>query len=678
MGSLLTVYSERQDLQAAFPEVKNGNYDRLIEWAVRCGTTIDGQKNLLLMYKDWYRSQLPKHSMRKVGLPELAITGIRIIREEGLKSFIQKAVEKITEQDLTARSLVRSPSHMRSHTLRPCSPEQYSLWMSLNQPSHKKLENMRAETERFSYRPLVSICMSTYNSSRAYLSKALVSVQSQIYENWELIIIDDGASSPDIRALLTSFSEKDKRIHLILNDINQGAPAAHNQALAKAKGDYVVILDHDDLLEHHALFSLVSYINKDGKGLDLIYSDEALIDEHDRVTYIKFRPDFSPDFLLSHQYFNHMVAIKRSIVEQIGGYDEKFPSISYDYDLYLRVVAVTTKIGHIPEVLYRWRRYETSTSHQRKGMVMEQSKIALSKAMKMMNIEGSVEDGLRFNFFRVRRKLKDESLSIIILSKNVYLLERCLRSIEAKTKYNNYEIIVVANNIDTDVAKEYLEQIAAKYSNRCRIMHYDKPFNFSEMNNYAASVSKGQHLLFLNDDTEVLEDESIEAMLEHSQREDVGAVGAKLLYPDNTVQHAGVIVGLFNSCEHIHKHSQATDSGYYGSLIAIRNFSAVTAACIMVPRKVFEKVGGFDKELGTVLNDIDLCLRIRKLGYLIVYTPYAVLYHYEHATRKGLLPLHPHNEDILFKQRWKDLIIKGDPYYNPNLSRRHFDCRPHL
>jgi GT2 family glycosyltransferase len=290
----------------------------------------------------------------------------------------------------------------------------------------------------------------------------------------------------------------------------------------------------------------------------------------------------------------------------------------------------------------------------------------------MMGIDGTVKDGLWFNYFRVIRALRDEKLSIIIPTRNTVLLDRCIKSIESKTKYKNYEIIVMANNIEGDDHMRYLKKLESKH----RVIYYNKPFNFSAMNNYAASIAKGEHLFFLNDDTEVLLDGSIEAMLEHSQREEVGAVGAKLLFPNNTIQHAGVVMGLFDSCEHFHKFHPADDPGYLGSLMAVRNFSAVTAACVMIPRRVFEKAGGFDEKLSIVFNDIDLCLRIRSLGYLIVYTPYTLLYHYEHATRKGILPLHPEDQDMLLKERWKEIISKGDPYFNPNLSRYHYYPRP--
>ena len=672
MGALLTMYSQREDLQVAFPEVRQGGYTRLLEWADKHGTTTDDQKELLLEHKDWYKSQLVK--VKKPGRPEnVAMASVKIIREEGMRSFLHKAHEKIRrrEFEILEDPFTQSSLH-EAYRLRPCSPEQYKLWMSLNQPSAQKLNQMRSEIGQLSYRPRITVCMAVYNPEQHYLSNALTSVLNQVYEDWELIIVDDHSDRPHVRPFLISFAEQDKRIRLYLKETNEGAPKALNEAFAKAAGDYVVIVDHDDVLEPHALYELARYLNEEGRDSDLTYSDESLIDTKDEVIYIYFRPDFSPDLLLSHCYFVHMVAIKRSFLEKMGGFDRKY-SVTWDYDFYLRAMTQTKKIGHIPKVLYRYRMHENSVSHIHKDKVMEQAKMALANSMKTMGIDGTVEDGLLFNFFRVKRRLKDELLSVIIPTKNVYLLQRCIDSIEGKTKYENYEIIIVANNISHET-KAYLEKVAS--TPRYRICYYDKPFNFSGMCNYAVSLAKGDHLLFLNDDTEILTEGSIESMLEHSQREEVGAVGAKLLYPNDRIQHAGVVIGLLSACEHVHKFHPAKDPGYCGWLIAIRDCTAVSGACMMIPRKVFERVGGFDEQLSITYNDIDLCLRIRKLGYLVVYTPYAVLHHYEQATRKSLPTVHPYQQDMLFRKRWKELIWQGDPYYNPNLSPWHYDCRP--
>ncbi len=629
---------------------------------------------ILLPYRKMIDKLLPMKTRRRL-LYTYAINSVKILVDEGWKSLFARISGKIRANfHKKAPPDAGRAGMVDPNALPPCSPEQYRLWMSIHRPSHRALKQMQREAKRFAYRPTISVCMPVYNTEERWLTKALNSVCAQVYDDWELIAIDDGSDQPHVKRLLTSYAKQDKRIQAQFKDKNEGIPKTLNQAFAHAQGDFIVIVDSDDILEPHALYELVRYLNEHGPDWDLIYSDEALINEEDYVFYIHFRPDFSPDFLLSHQYFVHLVAVRRSLLQEIGGCDETFPNVAWDYDLWLRATAQARKIGHISKVLYLWRRCESLGSHHLKDMVMEQSKRALEKAMKLKGIEGTVENGLGFNYFRVRRRLKkDEKLTIIIPTKNrVELLDRCIKSIEANTSFDHYEIVVVANNPDTDVAKTYLQELTRSH----RVLYYNKPYNFSALNNYAARMTQGEHLLFLNDDMEVLAEGSIEAMLEHSQREEVGAVGARLLFPNDTVQHAGVVIGLLDACEHIHKFHPANDLGYLGSLIAIRNYSAVTAACMMVPRRVFERVGGFDERLAVVFNDIDLCLRIRQLGYLIVYTPYAEFRHYEHATRKANLPLHPQDEDLLFKERWREMIQQGDPYYNPNLSRRHFDCRP--
>ncbi len=673
MTLLLAIYAERQDLQRTFPEVKNGQYQRLLEWVCNYGTTIDMQKELLVIHKDWYASQLPEAHKERGNLAKIVFASIKTIKEEGTGSFVRKSLEKFHKREFKILGELSPSSGHYAYRLFPHSPEQYRLWMSFNQPSPESLTHMRIKIDQLSYRPRISICMAVYNTEEHYISGAINSVLNQVYEDWELIVVDGCSNKPHVRPLLKFFAEQDKRVRVYLKETNGGLPKDMNEAYSKATGDYIVILDSDDIIEPHALYELVHYLNYEGRDLDLIYSDEALIDTKDQVNYIWFRPDFSLDLLLSYCYFCHMTAIKRSFLMQLGGYDEVF-SVTPDYDFFLRVAVQTKRIGHIPKVLYRYRLHENSFTHVYKDEMVEQSRMAISRAIKMMGIEATVEDGLSFNYFRVKRRLKDESLSVIILTKNVHLLENCVKSIVTKTRYENYEIIIVANNLDSDEEKNYLEKIAL--DPRCKITHWSKPFNYSAMCNYAASIAKGQHLLFLNDDTTILAEESIEAMLEHSQRDTVGAVGAKLLYPDNTIQHAGVIIGLFDCCEHIHKCHPSADAGYLGWVAAIRNYSAVTGACMMIPRKIFETVGGFDEKLSVTFNDIDLCLRIRQLGYLVVYTPHAVLYHYEQATRKKLRHIHPYEQHMLFKNSWREIIEKGDPYYNPNLSRWHYDCRP--
>ena len=612
---------------------------------------------------------------KREGLKKIAIASLRTINEKGFQEFLKETQVKIKRKEFkileTPKEITETSPDIDPANLPVNNPLACELWMTRHQPKMSDISKMEKELKSFKYKPQISIVIPVYNPPEKYLTEAIDSVIHQVYQNWEIIAVNDGSTDENVGNILESYSKKDKRIRVFHKE-NEGVPKTLNYGFSKSKGEYVVVLDNDDILEPHALFELVQFLNVHGTDWNLIYSDETLINENAKPFALFFRPDFSPDFFLSHQYFVHMVATKRSVLEEIGGADKTFPNVSWDYDLWGRVIAKDfKKVGHIPRVLYRWRRYKESTSTQEVSKVMEQSKIALRKLMKILNIEGEVYDGLNFNFFRIKRNLRNEKVSIIILTRDPILTKQCVESIENKTTYKNYEIIILANNLKNEEDKKMFDEIGLKH----KVVYYNKPFNFSQMNNYAVKFASGDHLLFLNDDTEIILEGTVEAMLEHSQRKEVGAVGARLLFYNNTIQHAGVIMGLFDSCEHIFKF-KGDDLQYLGSNFAIRNYSAVTAAAVMVPRRVFEEVGGFDEKLAIVFNDIDLCLRIRERGYLITYTPYAAFYHYEHATRKdGKSDLHPVNEDMMFKQRWKSLIA-NDPYYNPNLSRYHYDSRP--
>ena len=783
---LFSIFDQRPDLKISYPEVVNGNYNRLIQWVLDiCTNKItfeDDVRNRLSKFSEWYKEYLISHQIhdevkdrlgeiqdlqshvkelqsqkdayvnqieelqirnerneqsivelqsqkdayvnqieelqirnensldelisiksslgykitraygsgidrifvdgtRRGELKKIFSISIRLMIENGMIDFARQAIIKIKRKEFKISEPLgqiiqksndtaqNDPSNLPGY-----SEEQCEIWMNRNQPKNEDLIYMRNRAKKFYYRPLISICIPVYNPKGEFLIKALQSVINQIYGNWELIAVDDGSDQKHVEQTLQLFSKKDERIKVWFTKQNQGIPKTLNHAFSKAKGDFVIILDNDDILEPHALFELVRHLNEHGDNFNLIYSDEALVNENDKVTYLHFRPDFSLDLFLSCQYFVHMVAIKKSVLNEVGGCDETLSNVAWDYDLWSRIVTrQLNKIGHIPRILYRWRRYEESTSTKSKDMVMSQSKIILGRTLKRLGIKGQVEDGYGFNNFRVIRELKDEKLSIIILSRDGHLASKCVQSIEKKTKFKNYEIIILANNLQTSGNRKMFEKIGQKH----RVIFYDKPFNFSAMNNYAAKLANGKHFLFLNDDTEIIHEGSIEAMLEHSQRDDIGVVGAKLLFPGNTIQHVGVVMGLFDSCEHVHKFQENLPN-YGGFSSLIRNYSAVTGAAMMIPKKVFEEVNGFDEELAIVFNDIDLCLRIGKTGRLVVYTPYAVFYHYEHASRKdGIMDLHPSHEDMIFRKKWEE-IINYDPLYNPNLSRYHYDCRPNF
>lgn len=526
---------------------------------------------------------------------------------------------------------------------------------------------LRDEASAFGYRPLISVVVPVYNPEQEWLERALDSVLGQVYPNWELCICDDKSTKPHVREILSSYERLDRRIKVEYAEENSGISGASNAALSLATGEYVALLDHDDEFTPDALFEVVRVL-QEHPGADLIYSDEDLVDEDGKPRWPHFKPDWSPDMLLSHNYITHLGVYRKKIVDEIGGFRLGLEG-SQDFDLVLRFTEKTDRIFHIPKVLYHWRAVEGSAAldSQNKPYTHERSRKALSEAMERRGIEGSVEDGFSANYLRVKRKIKDNpKVSIIIPTRNnASLLKNCIDSIERLTGYRNYEILIVDNNSTDPEAVEYLSSV------RHRVVPFKGEFNYSRINNFAVSQSSGEYVLLLNDDTEVITEEWLQAMLEHAQRPEVGAVGAKLLFPNDRVQHAGIVLGcglpwLPGIVDHAYKSYPVRSAGYAGTLKTVRNYSAVTAACMMLRRAVFDEVGGFDEEnLKVAFNDVDLCLRMRELGYLVVYTPYAELYHYESASRKfEKIDL---AETQYMIDRWSD-ILSRDPYYNPNFS----------
>jgi len=494
-------------------------------------------------------------------------------------------------------------------------------------------------------------------------------------------LADGNSSRQGVKELLERYANRDSRIKVKFLPVNRGTAGNSNAALSLATGEFVGFLDHDDYLAPNALYEVVKLLSTNPKA-DFVYTDEVLISGKGKPYCVLYRPDFSLDYFLSHPYIVHFVVIRKELIDSVGGFREEFPT-SHDYDLFLRILSKTRNICHIPKVLYYWRTHPSSAGHVYKPRVMELSKIALTDFLRREGIAGSVHDTGYFNFFRVKRQIIGRPLvSIIILTKDkVEFLKRCIQSIEEKTTYRNYEVIVVDNMSESPDTKEYLEYLQTHYPNYS-VIPFREPFNFSRLNNHAATYAKGQHLLFLNNDTEVISGEWLEAMLEHSQRDEVAFVGAKLLFPDGRIQHVGVVIGLLGCAEHVYKFAQSrNDIGYLGHFVSIRNWSAVTAACMMVKKAVFEELGGFDEKLKISWGDTDLCLRAIEKGYLNVFTPYAELYHYESATRGEGKPFEPDSypEDRrYFERRWKRFISNGDPYYNPNLPLDTLDISSHV
>ena len=595
------------------------------------------------------------------GLP-LILRLMKVIATEGTSGFINE---------------LRLSRFEKGHSDDPS----YNSWIFKNEPDKSQLRAMRLEVNSLSYQPKVSIITPVYNPNEYDLTECLKSVLNQVYHNWELCLVDGGSDKPYVKEVIKRFARKDPRIKYAFLPKNKGIAGNSNEALKLATGEYVAFLDHDDMLALFALYEVLKLLNQDS-NIDFIYSDEDKVPPNGRERYGHyFKPDWSPDTFLSYNYICHFAVVRRELIEEVRGFREGYDG-AQDYDLFLRILLKTTCIKRIPKILYHWRAsHESAASNTTaKPYACAAAIKAIVEYLRNKGIEAEVLDGMFQTSYRVRYRIRQiQKVCIIIPTKDkVHLLKQCVSSIFSKTNYKHYEIIIVDNQSKEANTIDYLNNI--KKDERVKILPYDKPFNFSTINNYAVTKTDAEYLLFLNNDTEVINSEWLSAMFEFCQRDDIGAVGAKLYYPDNTIQHAGVIIGLRGLAAHSHKGFSNSGNGYMGRLNIIQNVSAVTAACMMMRRKVFEEVGGFDESLSVAFNDVDLCLKVREKGYLIVYTPYAELYHHESASR-GIEDKYKERfkrEEEFMKTKWKDVIEAGDPYYNPNLILEKHDFSPGL
>jgi GT2 family glycosyltransferase len=528
---------------------------------------------------------------------------------------------------------------------------------------------IRMKNPLFAHRPTISVILPVYRTSVEILERTIASVEKQSYPSWQLCIVDDGSQSPAIDAVLNRHSSLDQRIQLVRLPSNQGISAASNAALELARGEFVALLDHDDELSPHALHYFVDALNQNPEA-DIFYSDEDHMDEAGLRSDPFFKPDWSPDLILAENYVNHLMIFRQSLAVEVGGFRSNF-DLSQDHDILLRMSVKARGIVHIAKILYHWRTdiYSMRRASQWEHRAIESSRHVVADHLHATGIRAIVESGQVFPRWRVRYAIPDnQRVRILIPSINAELLERCLRSVAQKTDYPDYEIAVLDNS-----RASRIERFVRRWNTEGRPLKYvdlrHRPFNFSALNNAAARESDAPLLLFLNDDVTVITPDWLTAMVELASRPEVGAVGAKLLYPDGTIQHAGVVVGLFDICGHAFRGASDEDRLYFDFPSVIRDVSAVTAACMMVPAKRFWECGGFDEDaLPVAYQDVDLCLKLRQKGYRVLVTPHARLYHRE-ATSKRPEDRDPSpSETIAFRERWK-AVIEHDPFYNPNLTR---------
>ncbi|MBB3258038.1 glycosyltransferase involved in cell wall biosynthesis [Paraburkholderia bannensis] len=550
----------------------------------------------------------------------------------------------------------------------------YTKWVqAFGTLSETERDAIRVDIGTLASTPLISVVMPVYNPRIDWLREAIESVRAQLYDNWELCIADDASTDSQVGDLLDEYRSKDSRIKSVRLPINGHISAASNGALELATGEWVAFLDQDDLLAEHALFEVVSAIGHT-PAARIIYSDEDKIDEAGLRSDPYFKSEWNPDLFYSHNFFCHLSAYKRSLISEIGGFRIGFEG-AQDYDLALRCIERTaaTEIHHIPRVLYHWRAHSSSTASQVeiKSYALDAGRRALQEHFARRGIAAEIEnDGVAY---RLRYRLPDvlPLVSLVIPTRNsLHLLQRCIESILKKTTYSPYEILIVDNGSDDPSTLRYLRKLADE--KQIQVIRDDEPFNYSRLNNLAARHARGAIFGLVNNDIEVITPDWLSEMVSHAARPEIGCVGARLWYPDDTLQHAGVVLGIHDIAGHVHRFFPQGHPGARGRASVIQAFSAVTGACLVVRKDVFEEVGGLnERELAITCNDVDFCLRVQAAGYRNIWTPYAELYHHESATRgHDDTPekcIRTAREVAYMKQMWGDLL-HNDPAYNPNLT----------
>ncbi|WP_455792839.1 glycosyltransferase family 2 protein [Clostridium butyricum] len=521
-----------------------------------------------------------------------------------------------------------------------------------------------------------SILVPLYNTPKQFLCEMIESCINQTYSNWELCLADGSdIEHKYVGNVVKQYVNKDSRIKYKILQNNGGISENTNQCISMASGEYIALFDHDDLLHNAALFEYMKVIEE--KNADFIYSDEAIFGKNLKdIQEIHFKPDFAVDNLRTYNYICHFTVFKKSLLDKVGLFRKEFDG-SQDHDMIFRLTEKAENIVHVPKVLYYWRRHANSTAQDinSKSYAINNGIKAVNEHLKRCNIDGFAQSSEEFpTIYRLTYKImSNPKISILIPNKdNIKVLRICIDSIINKSTYKNYEIIVIENNSTEKETFNYYQTLE-KYKN-IKIVRYESKgeFNYSAINNYGVKYASGEHLLFLNNDIEVISENWLQEMLMYSQREDIGAVGAKLYYENETIQHAGVIIGIGGFAGHSHRHIDRRCGGYFSRCKIQQNLSAVTTACLMMRKNVFEEINGFDESFKVALNDVDLCLRIRKLSYLIAWTPYAELYHYESISRgyedTPEKKKRFEGEVEKFQDRWKNELEQGDPYYNPNLT----------
>ena len=577
------------------------------------------------------------------------VKGFRTLKEEGAAAFYKK---------LKAR-------------LRPAVD--YHKWFKENGPSREELLRQRNAT--WETMPLFSVIVPLYHTPEQFLRDMIESVANQTYQGWELCLSDgsgDGAPGKT-EQIVQEYRRTYPNIRYTCSARPLAIPENTNRAVSLARGDYLVFMDHDDTLTEDALYEAACAAKS---GADLIYSDEDKLDMKTGKYFMPhFKPDFNIDLLRSVNYICHLCIIRREFAQRIGNFLPEMNG-AQDYDYILRAVENTKHIVHIPKVLYHWRSHEASTAEnpESKRYAFEAGKRALAAHYRRLDLPVAVDDGISPGIYRAVYRWEEEPLVSVLIPNRDHTadLEKCLESLY-RSSYRNFEVIIIENNSEREETFAYYKRLRKERS-RLRVVTW-KPeggFNYSAVNNFGAKYANGEYLLLLNNDIEFIGTEVLRELMGYAIRRDVGAVGARLYFEDDRVQHAGVVIGFGGIAGHVFVNQRREDLGYFARAMCQQDYSAVTAACMVTRTEDFKSVGGLDEELSVAFNDIDYCMKLRERGKLIVYNPYAECYHYESKSRGAEdtpeKKLRFHREILLFGKRWERVLREGDPYYNPNLT----------
>lgn len=635
------------------PYVRDSKKDRSL--VIKCeNKSVAVKLNADIIEKQNSSSHKKSAKLKSMMNKQTLQSAMDFLMENGLKAFVIKSRHKLQGID---------------------SDYDYPEWVSLTKTTEEELAQQREIV--FDYMPKLSVVIPAYKTPERFLSAMLDSLLAQTYTNWEVCVADGSPKGESVERVLKRYAMKDERFRYVILGENKGISGNTNAAIEMATGDFIVLADHDDTLAPDALFECVKAINKDPE-IDVVYTDEDKLDiDGGELFEPHFKPDFNPDLLTSVNYICHLFVVNHELLLEVGLFKEEFDG-AQDYDFILRCTEKARKICHIPKALYHWRCHQDSTASnpESKLYAFEAGARAVKAHYDRLGIPvKSVEKGIDYGIYHTTFEITGDPLvSVIIPNKDHSAdLDLCMRSLIEKSTYKNLEFIVVENNSADPATFAYYEKIQKEFE-FVHVVTWEREFNYSAINNFGVTFAKGEYLLFLNNDTELINPESIEEMLGYCQREDVGITGVRLLYSDDTIQHAGVVVGFGGIAGHTFIGLHKAESSYFNQAMCARNYSAVTAACMMSKRSLFDQVGGFSEDLAVAFNDIDYCMKIRSLNKLVVYAPYALFYHYESKSR-GLEDtpekVERFNREIKkFSDKWPDILRDGDPYYNPNLTLR--------